>query len=277
MRAGSLYRALLAPDDLMAPQYRTEAPSRTPADRVAELEKIATRLSRSHKFEVAVSDALQDENLHQTAATFFRSGHLRMPFPECYFEFNRCLPGRPGWLMAVLVVETAPYTLRGDLFTWNERHWCDPRGVIRSGAFFDPPEGIELGGEYDAEMIEAMQINGLRAMQYVVDIALFMSTKHVAYTSVPGLSTEQNSKRMGEGGTPLFDYHVVKIDRAARISRDLGGTHASPRLHWRRGHLRNSPDGGRIPVKPHLVGLSEKGFVAKHYVVPPSDKRGDSE
>jgi len=54
------------------------------------------------------------------------------------------------------------------------------------------------------------------------------------------------------------------------IREDLGGTHASPRLHWRRGHVRNQPHGPRwslrkpVWIEPVLVGLqagtdAEKG------------------
>jgi hypothetical protein len=54
------------------------------------------------------------------------------------------------------------------------------------------------------------------------------------------------------------------------IREDYGGSHASPRLHWRRGHVRNQPHGPRwslrkpIWVEPLLVGLqtgagAEKG------------------
>lgn len=58
---------------------------------------------------------------------------------------------------------------------------------------------------------------------------------------------------------------VVKIDRWGKFSADqskrsLGGTHASPRLHWRRGHFRNQAVGaGRKLreqrwIEPMLVG-----------------------
>ena len=43
----------------------------------------------------------------------------------------------------------------------------------------------------------------------------------------------------------------------------LGGTHASPRMHWRRGHFRRQPIGtGLIDYKiiwlePCLIGIKE--------------------
>jgi hypothetical protein len=34
-----------------------------------------------------------------------------------------------------------------------------------------------------------------------------------------------------------------------------GGTHASPRLHWRRGHVRRLANGKITNVRPTLVGV----------------------
>jgi hypothetical protein len=47
------------------------------------------------------------------------------------------------------------------------------------------------------------------------------------------------------------------------------GTHASPRIHWRRGHIRKQPHGpGRIErkliwIEPVLVGVSDLSGLAK--------------
>jgi hypothetical protein len=55
-------------------------------------------------------------------------------------------------------------------------------------------------------------------------------------------------------------YHALRDDR------DLGGgTHASPRLHWRRGHVRSQPHGPQwslhkpVWIEPVLVGLQAGG------------------
>jgi hypothetical protein len=58
---------------------------------------------------------------------------------------------------------------------------------------------------------------------------------------------------------------VRKIDKHGKFvadqpKRDLGGTHASPRLHWRRGHFRNQAYGmglkerKQIWIEPMLIG-----------------------
>lgn len=76
-----------------------------------------------------------------------------------------------------------------------------------------------------------------------------------------------NRKRAAKGKPPLFDWHTVKIEHKAAQSQRLGGTHASPRLHDRRGHWRTYANGKRGWVKPCKVGDPSKGVVFKDYEV----------
>ncbi|MHC1767357.1 MAG: hypothetical protein AB9869_24280 [Verrucomicrobiia bacterium] len=72
--------------------------------------------------------------------------------------------------------------------------------------------------------------------------------------------------RKGKARTALWSPNI--IGRHYQVLRDRTaptGTHASPRLHWRRGHLRNQSHGeGRllrklIWLEPTLVGFQEEG------------------
>ena len=76
-----------------------------------------------------------------------------------------------------------------------------------------------------------------------------------------------NKKRIKKGKLPLFDWHTVTIDRSNSQRMPAGGTHASPRLHDRRGHWRKHPSGRRVWVKPCKVGDASLGVVFKDYVV----------
>jgi len=62
-----------------------------------------------------------------------------------------------------------------------------------------------------------------------------------------------------------YSYHILRIpgDLTERIS--LGGTHASPRFHFRRGHVRKLPEGNFTWVKYCMVGNPELGSVDKEY------------
>lgn len=79
-----------------------------------------------------------------------------------------------------------------------------------------------------------------------------------------------NSKRRAKGKPPaLFDWRTVVIAPPPEPGPPKGGTHASPRLHDRRGHWRTYPSGKRGWVKDCKVGSASLGTVFKDYKVNP--------
>lgn len=76
-----------------------------------------------------------------------------------------------------------------------------------------------------------------------------------------------NRRKIAEGKTPTFDWVTVKVEPAKPKADYQGGTHASPRLHDRRGHLRKLPSGKTCWVKPCKVGDASKGVVFHDYKV----------
>jgi hypothetical protein len=86
------------------------------------------------------------------------------------------------------------------------------------------------------------------------------------YTCQPQ-KTFINRKRQLKGKPALsFDWVTVEIgDRKAK-NASQGGTHASPRLHDRRGHWRvMKATGKRVWVKQCKVGDASKGVIFKDY------------
>lgn len=77
----------------------------------------------------------------------------------------------------------------------------------------------------------------------------------------------KNRMRRARGKVPLFTYKVLTVGKKKRKSRHLGGTHASPRSHLRRGYYRTSRNGLRHWVQPCMVKGDTDGFVHKDYKV----------
>lgn len=69
--------------------------------------------------------------------------------------------------------------------------------------------------------------------------------------------------------TPSWAYRIVDIDLSKLKDRNksLGGSHASPRWHIRRGHWRTLPSGRRVFVKACQVGDRRRGGIVKDYQV----------
>lgn len=74
--------------------------------------------------------------------------------------------------------------------------------------------------------------------------------------------------RAGVGG---FTYHVLTLPSGAEPRVDTGGSHAPPRFHVRRAHIRTLPSGKLTFVRQCLVGKPESGVVDKHYKVDASE------
>ncbi len=77
-----------------------------------------------------------------------------------------------------------------------------------------------------------------------------------------------NRKRKEKGKPAIsFDWHTVEIGPKQAKNAPQGGTHASPRLHDRRGHWRTCKTGKKVWVKACKVGDASRGVVFKNYKV----------
>jgi|ERR1035437_910649 hypothetical protein len=65
---------------------------------------------------------------------------------------------------------------------------------------------------------------------------------------------------------PLWEYKLLSLKQIKKESSDfLGGTHASPRYHLRRGHWRTLSSGKEVYIDPMEVGDKSKGLIEKDY------------
>jgi len=234
---------------------------------------LGATLAQAHKFEASFAGLLDDQDLWATAVGFFKAGALRMPFPVCYFEFSRVSQVRHDKLLAALVLESGPYDLELYPFEYEPPGpWIHYGTMVQIGRMLDPPEQLMLLDEDGLADRDMVVTNSERALQYSLTLALFLSTKHAAIKPVEGASEAVNLRRERDGKKPIFEYRVLTLAPAEQIRAALGGTHASPRLHWRRGHLRTLPTERIVPVKPCLVGAVEHGCIVKDYAIAPASK-----
>lgn len=71
--------------------------------------------------------------------------------------------------------------------------------------------------------------------------------------------------RAKRNNLPIFSTWTLRI-RPSKKGGCNGGTHASPRVHLRRGHIRQYLPGKYIWVQPCVVGNS-KGIISKDYKI----------
>jgi hypothetical protein len=87
--------------------------------------------------------------------------------------------------------------------------------------------------------------------------------------------TFTNRRKIAQGKTPTYDWHTVTIGLTHQKQDYQGGTHASPRLHDRRGHLRNLRTGKKVWVKSCKVGNAELGTVFHDYKIISTEEQNE--
>lgn len=118
---------------------------------------------------------------------------------------------------------------------------------------------IDDGLELEKDVAELM-------LAYIGNWLKSLSLKNEVYTPVVQ-KTFTNRRKIAQGKTPTYHWTTVVIEPAKPRQEDKGGTHASPRLHDRRGHLRRLQNGKTCWVKPHKVGDASKGAVFHDYEI----------
>ncbi|MEW8027806.1 MAG: hypothetical protein AB2806_08715 [Candidatus Thiodiazotropha sp.] len=151
----------------------------------------------------------------------------------------------------------------------NLRLRIDGYDLIDSEAHvIDLRTGLEADSEWMNENPDAKAwwINWLQRAIASMEV---LACSNVTYIDNPAPKLI-NKKRKKKGKVPFFTYKTLHIAANASGEKEkpiVTGTHASPRVHLRRGHIRRLGDGRRIWVQACVVGAKEKGIVAKDYAV----------
>lgn len=122
-----------------------------------------------------------------------------------------------------------------------------------------------LADEERAESMQFMQDQAFRFIAPIMECIRMMNCSNVCtMDNIPSRLKQQRQKKKSK--TPLFTYKTLHITNAPK-KKGLpgGGTHASPRIHLRRGHIRTLPTGSTTWVQPCVVGDKSKGIVHKDY------------
>jgi len=120
---------------------------------------------------------------------------------------------------------------------------------------------IYANAEDEMADIDKQMVARLVALWYV---GLDQGT--TAYT--PSVKHGITSTRLiSKGRIPLYEWRTIDIKPSKLKQDSQGGTHASPRLHDRRGHIRKLPNGNTCWVKACRVGNANKGTIFHDYKV----------
>lgn len=125
--------------------------------------------------------------------------------------------------------------------------------------------GEPVSEYWPVEKILSQALNNLFSMLSILD------AENVERVVVK--TTERiNKKRINRGQCAILDCETIYLrvggERYLPSGESTKGSHASPRCHWRRGHLRRLSNGQITKVRPCLVGkVGNENPLKKNYVV----------
>lgn len=127
-------------------------------------------------------------------------------------------------------------------------------------------------GEADTGHVPIDQISGLfyRSVfgAFVSFICALSCGNTVIEDSPIQPSKIKNSIRKSKGKLPFFTHKILTIDTQSSVKNHSSkiGSHNSPRVHLRRGHIRRLPN-KNVWVNSCVVGDKSKGIVSKDYAI----------
>lgn len=182
---------------------------------------------------------------------------FRLPFTTCWFEVDDPAVGlKVGILANQLAGQDFLHII---LFRRKMRNW-DCLGAARITP--DLTSNKLLYQTLEVDCLAALSEAGGSLCVFLTAI----NCCNVTRTEHKPVAALQKA-RAKRGKQPLFSYWTLDIDldHEQTDRESMGGTHASPRLHLRRGHARQYAEGKYCWVQPHVVGNKALGMVHKDY------------
>jgi hypothetical protein len=183
----------------------------------------------------------------------------RLPYPVCWFQgqdTNSPWSASTGPLFGVLAIE-------------NSGGW-ESIGFVRfPGGAWEMLGHAESFWSFDPGLPQSDQLTALRFITR--QICMFLSALNCQnvkrHEHLPDPKLQKSRKLRGK--IPLFSYWTLHLNGRSEQGDCHGGTHASPRVHLRRGHPRQYAPGKWTWVQPCAVGNKHLGMVHKDYALSP--------
>lgn len=220
---------------------------------------------------------LPDEGIAVRADLKHLTLPIRLPHPCTVMEFTS-----GQYKIILIAVERKRKDGGLSIATNLVADWGVPPGIWSPGPYTTfvecSPIPVDADGAVHADFIdertnEQVAVGGIEydswdaQMQFcTLSLILALQCCNVKTSIIPA-SVPLNKKRAAKGKLPFVDYKILTIDGAGTTTPTNGGTHASPRQHLRRGHIRRLSDERRVWVQQCMVGDPRKGLIVKDYRV----------
>jgi len=184
-----------------------------------------------------------------------------LPFNHCWFEYI----GQKNGKMGFFVYQPDPTCLVDGLERKAIFSFIFNKSVNENWQYLGFRAYISHGGIQKFYPSES----GIGFFYIINNFLLALSCNNVKkIENVPPEKLQK--KRIKNRKIPFFSYWTLHLKLSKEEQRKIGsngGSHASPRLHLRRGHARQYQPGLFTWVQSCVVGNKENGLIMKDYAV----------
>lgn len=236
----------------------------TSADAAAFYDSGAVLVATAAKFVVpfGIPNAV-----YQTGREYLREGIWRLPFESTVFEF----PDVGNTVIAACAEDDAGSAIVTFFGARSD-------GMITTGRYIASLSSkhadylhmsrliFELAAtSADEEYFQQMTRDWAA---YIIGAVALLDARGVGVEAVAA-PDRLNKHRLKKGKVPLYEHRIIKIGGVSSSGRvvGVGMERASPRMHWRRGHVRTLPSGKKAAVRAALISQGGRGFISHEYEV----------
>jgi hypothetical protein len=209
---------------------------------------------------------------------FWEQGLIPLPAPVCWFEFkfettSGILVRQFGNDIQATQVDFGYDGISNNECVidciWTTAVKNPPRKMVKNEAYL---EFDCLNKPFMKRLLSTLSTEQLglyyAAPYHLAKYLILMLNSKTTEVYRKNIDDRLNKAREKRGATKIRSHFVVTIvpEKFKSINKNADGTHASPRLHWRRSHIRVMND-KKVLVSRHLVGRRELGEVTHEYVV----------
>lgn len=179
----------------------------------------------------------------------------RMPFDTTWFEGT----ASPSHIVGVLANRTPEGDVLLSGFVRDPDGWAF---IWAAGGKEGDPDSFRLTATPETQAAATWAYRAVLAFCSAINCTNVTREEHKP-------SEKLQRARAKRGKQPLFSYWTLQLSgpRSSGERAGLGGSHASPRVHLRRGHPRQYAPGKWTWVQPCAVGDRAVGMVHKDYAL----------
>lgn len=231
-----------------------------------------------------------DEALLSFGSDLSKNGMLKLPFRDCVFTFrdltygpqkvplthicaSQILPGTSDLRDAFGGIgdPTVTYTgawlvMRSPLPQYANTVSLEAFAQHEIGPTVDPHWSTVRPAVGDVFVKGGFQKGGITLVTTMVEVACALLVSKGIKHIIDKPPERVQARRARDGRPPLPERHTIIVPVAVPArGAGAGGTHASPRPHWRRGHIRKYSDGKVTMVSPCIVNADGSAIEPRQY------------